>query len=195
MTSLSPERIAAINAARLDTAAGARVLGEVATDEPTWNAYVHPDVKDALGWVSAQAHVVGMPRDVLLSQIEHYLVQAEATRSRVMPVLEFIEGQLDLLVEQHRDAQIGAAAVAQRTSDHNRTAGKGRGKAISDAATKNDTAIRKYWRQWTVSEELQDQYPQPVQYVRIKTGLARATIYLRVKALGLKTPPRRRSSK
>jgi hypothetical protein len=135
---LSPERIAAIHGARLDTAAGVRVLCDAAKDLAVWNAYVHPDVQNALFHVEVRANIIGMPRDVLLGEIEHYLIQAEAGRSPVTPVLEFIKGELDVLVERHRDAQISATAVEAQRPAIERLAIKKRKPAIEAAAIKRE---------------------------------------------------------
>jgi hypothetical protein len=148
---VSDERIAEINSARLDTAAGVRVLRDAAQDPDLWDAYVHEAVKAALFLVGVKADQVGMPRDVLLGWFEHYLVQAEAMRSpverqRIMPVLEFVQDQLDLLLEQHQAARIGAAAVkrerpkitAAAVKGWKRTTGKlGAAKSAEKKRTRN----------------------------------------------------------
>lgn len=110
---LSAKRIAEIRAARLDSVAGLQVLRAAGRDREIWYSYVDSAVRDALFPIFAQASVIGMSEDDLLAEIEDYLFHAAKMRTSVMPVLEFIELQLDLAIEQHRDARITERAVVE----------------------------------------------------------------------------------
>lgn len=100
---------AEIASARLDSLAGVQTLRAARQDKDLWHSYVDQEIQHALFHLEIKAGVIGMSADDLFAEIEYYVSCAVKMRTPVMPVLEAIEGELDVALEQHREAKVAEA--------------------------------------------------------------------------------------
>ncbi|MCC7045031.1 MAG: hypothetical protein IT183_14290 [Acidobacteria bacterium] len=77
----------------------------------------------------------------------------------------------------------GRMKLGQNLKENQRRKGQERGRQKAREAAARDRRITQLVRRWTASDELRDQYRTAAEYVVAQTGLARSSVYRRLKAL------------